>query len=208
MVDLNQASVGLGETPKSSSGSNGNEVAQEPQIEQQVSSVSYDTHKRLLGEKKKLQERLEQVETQWKSREESELKAQNQYKTLYENALKERETLSSRLTDQEQRWNNAIKLDSFMSAMGSRKIESKYANFINLETIALDPETGHVDPVSVQREVDRICRDYPEIIKGAVQPKQLPADAPRNPLQGNHTLKDMSTRERIKIAAEMLSKQL
>lgn len=206
MTDLNQASS-LSETAPVSSGSLG-EVKDTLNTEQQQGTVSYDTHKRLLSEKKKLQERLEQVETEWRSKKEIELKEQNQWKTLYEQEQKERETLHSRLSEQEQRWNNAIKLDSFMQAMGSRKIDSKYANFINLDTIALDQESGQVDALSVQREVDRICREYPEIVRGAVQAKQLPADAPRNPLQGSDSFRAMSSKEKIRLSAEMLTKQL
>lgn len=206
MSDSVQTSPSLGETiPNASSGSTGQEVSS---VSEPQGTVSYETHKRLLSEKKKLQERLEQVETQWKSKQEVELKEQNQWKTLYEQEQKNRTELHSKLTEQETRWNNAIKLDSFMQAMGSRKIDSKYAGFINLETIALDPETGTIDALSVQREVERICRDFPEIVKGAVQPKQLPPEAPRNPLHGSDSLKAMSSKDRIKIAAEMLAKQL
>jgi len=198
-------SPGLSETPQVPSGNQGVEKAEA--VAQQEAIVSYETHKRLLGEKKKLQDRLEQVETQWKAKTEQEMKAQNQYKELYESTLKDRESLNSKLGEQEKRWNDAIKLDSFMQSMGSRKIEPKYASFINLDGILLDPESGSIDSVSVQREVDRICREYPEIIKGAVQVHNMPGDPPRNPLlHGSDSLRPKSSKEKLLEAASYLAK--
>lgn len=167
-------------------------------------SVSYDTHKRLLGEKKKLQERLEQFESQAKQKQEEDLKSQNQYKLLYDNALKERESLSKKLEDNDQRWNNAIKLDSFMNSLNGRKIEAKYAGFINLDQILLDPESGQVDALSVQREVERICKEFPEIVKGATAPKGVPNLPAQNPLGSGQSIRPLTAQERIKASAAAL----
>lgn len=173
-------------------------------VETKVDNVSYETHKRLLGEKKKLQERLDSLESQWKARQEEELKAQNKYQSLYESTLKERDEYMSKLKEQDSRWNNAIKLDAFMNALGGRKIESKYASFINLDSINLDEDTGSVDSLTVQKEIERICRDFPEIVKVAVQPKQLPSEAPKNPLRDSNA--SVTSRDKIREAARFLSK--
>lgn len=205
MSDQNTSAVGDGNNASSGSAAD-NTNSETNNQQQQSSSVSYESHKRLLSEKKKLQERLEALETQAKSKHEEDLKAQNQYKVLYENALTEVKKISEREKQKDDRWTDAIKYDAFTQAMGSRKIESKYAGFVNLKDIAVDPESGDVDPISVQREVERVCRDFPEIIKGAVQPKNMPANAPKNPLQGAHSLQKLSTRERMLEAAKLLAK--
>lgn len=174
-------------------------------------SVAYDTYRKVLSEKKKrdeqlssIQAELESLRAQQKEREEAELKDQNRWKELYESLHQENSQLKSSLSEKDQRWESAIKLDSFYRALNGRVIDSKYAGFIDTSKILLDPETGEVDQTTVQREVERIQKEYPEIIKGG-QAKSLPAQAPQGVHSGGvKSLKDLSKAEKM----AMLSKAI
>ncbi len=154
------------ETPPNPEGKDGDKVA-------------YDSYKKLLSEKKALQLKLDKLQKDADERVKTELENQQKYKELYEAGKSESEDLKKKLQAHDERWNDALKLNAFNSALGdTRKIESKFYGFIDTSKILIDPETNKVDPVSVQKEVDRVTREYPEIIKSTVR-GDLPNGSPR-----------------------------
>lgn len=144
-------------------------------------SVSYESYSKLLGQKKAAQEKLERLEAEAEARKRQELEATEKFKELYEGSNQTIEELKKQNEGLQTRWNNALKLNAFYDALGDgRKIDAKYQGFIDTENIGLDPETNKVDPVSVQKEVERITTVYPEIVR-VTETRSLPTEAPNTP---------------------------
>lgn len=140
--------------------------------------VSYEAYRKLLSEKKNLQSENEKLKGESTERERKELESKEEYKKLYESSKAENEELKNRVKSHEERWQDALKLNAFNSALGdTKKIEPKYYGFIDTSKILIDPESNKVDPVSVQKEVDRVTRDYPELIKSTIK-GNMPNNAP------------------------------
>lgn len=140
--------------------------------------VAYESYKKLLTEKKTIQLKLDKLQKETDERVKTELESQQKYKELYEAGKSESEDLKKKLQAHDERWQDALKLNAFNSALGdTRKIESKFYGFIDTTKILIDPETNKADPVSVQKEVDRVTKEYPEIIKSTVK-GDLPNQSP------------------------------
>lgn len=144
--------------------------------------VSYDTHRRLLAEKKKrdeenaaLRSRLDAIEAANREREEAELKAKEDYKKLVELREKELTEVRAKLDQKERIFTEAKKLDHFTRALGT-SIQPQYLGLVNTDEILLDPATGAVDEPSVARAVENFRQRYPEIIP--TRHGALPAGAP------------------------------
>lgn len=139
--------------------------------------VSYESYQKLLSEKKRLQEEHQKLKSEAESRREQELKDQEKFKELYEQSIAENKKLNEKVAAHTERWQNAIKLSAFTDALGDKKIDSKYTGFIDTDKILINPETNEVDKVSVQKEVQRVVSEYPEIVK-ATNSGSLPNNAP------------------------------
>lgn len=158
--------------------------AEPDRMEEKPDNVSWETHRKLLGEKKRLQEsfretqeRLQALETEAKERAETELKQQNRYKELWEQEKERAAKYESDLKSQGEEIQNAFKLDAFRQALGNRTIDRKYYGFIDTGKILMDPETGNVDSTSLQKEIERIQETFPEIVR-PLDKRPLPSDYP------------------------------
>lgn len=147
-------------------------------------NVSWETHRKLLSEKKKLQEsyrsvteRLSALEAEQQEKAKKELAEQNRWKELYEQEKEQASKYQTELQARDQQIESALKLDAFKQALGNKVIDRKYFGFIDTGKILLDPDSGQVDPTSVQREVERVQATYPEIIRAADK-KPLPNEYP------------------------------
>jgi hypothetical protein len=176
-------------------------------IDNQNEKVARSSYLKLLDEKKKMQEKLnaalaenEAHKSKLKTEEEKALAEQNRYKELFEQTKEENERLKGDLGGHQERWNQALKIDSFNSALGDKKIDKKYYGHIDIDKIIIDPETGKADAVSAQKEVERICREYPEIVQKKAGGK-LPNEYPNG---GTGTL---SYDEWLKLPAKEMAKR-
>jgi hypothetical protein len=148
-------------------------------------TVSFESHRKLLGEKKKLagvveemQKKLAKFERAEKQRTEQELQEQQRYKELL--SLKEEELAKKdeRLMGMERQFTDMAKFDAFQKALGQGLIERKYWGLVNLDEILVNPDSKEVDEMSVTKYVEKFQSSYPEVIKrpgGA----GLPANAPK-----------------------------
>lgn len=144
----------------------------------QNDTVKYDTYRKVLGEKKKMQQRLEELEAKQRDHEEKSLIEQNKYKEAYEATKKELEDQKIKLKTLEQQEVDGKKLQSFLETIDG-KIESKYWGHISLDKIIVDDTTGEIDKMSVMREVEFVRSTYPEIIQRKSS-GTLPKDNPSN----------------------------
>lgn len=147
-----------------SSGDNQNSTSGSSDQEQKKDVVSYESHLKLLNEKRKLKERLDELERASKEKEEADLRAKEDFKKIAELKEAEAKQLKEELEKTKAREINAGKLDAFLSTLDG-KVERKYWGHINLEQILVNPETGDLDQMSVAKEVERFRKEYPEVIK-------------------------------------------
>lgn len=164
--------------------------------------VAYDTHRKLLTEKKKLQERLREFESEDQKRREDELLKQQNYKALLENRDEELNKTRGKLQELESQFNNSRKLDSFLNSLGGN-VEAKYWSLIDLDKIIFDPETNIIDDMSVTKLVEDFRKEHSRLIDTKDNSPKLPTSAPASPngLDKNVTLKD-----KLNTLGEILSK--
>lgn len=170
----------------SSSGANGSASGSDEINPNESKQVSYDSHRKLLGEKKKLQEefltvksQLDELMSERKQREEAELTKKGEYQKLLaarEDELRkereEKENLKATL-------HNGLKLDQFLRTLNG-KVDEAFFGLINLDEIAIDPETGRPDPASVQTAARNFEKTYGKVIErpsGVKMPNEAPGSA-------------------------------
>lgn len=128
--------------------------------------VSYESYEKLLSEKKKIQRQIDKLQSDSDSKKKEELETNERFKELWETSKAEKEDISKENDRLNQQWSDAVKLTAFHDALGdTRKIDSKYTGFIDTSKIIINPETGVVDSATAQKEVDRVSKEYPEIVK-------------------------------------------
>lgn len=148
-------------------------------------SISYETHKKLLSEKKKrdeenqaLKRQLEDFLAKEKAREEEELKKQKNFEQLLklreEELQKEREEKNSLRSMAEK----GLKRRSFLDAVNGA-VDEQYWGLIDLNEIVIDPTTGVPDEQSVQKAAREFEKKYPLVLQKRSGGPRLPGDAPR-----------------------------
>lgn len=137
--------------------------------------VSYETHRKLLDEKKKLQQKFEEALAKEKAREEADLRAKGNLEQLLklreEELAKERERVSS----YEGRFQTAKKLSAFMKTAG-QSLDDKWLELVDLSGIAFKPDSEDVDEMSVVSTVEAFKAKWPEALKK--MPHMPTVDAP------------------------------
>lgn len=137
--------------------------------EKKDDKVSFESHQKLLNEKKALQKKLDEHEKKNKETVEKELKAKEQFKELAEAKEKELEETKTKLKEKEIESDNFTKISHFVkNATG--EIPQQYWSLIPLDSIEID-EHGKVDEVSLKKAVKDFEKQYPEVIKKATKGK-------------------------------------
>lgn len=177
------------------------EVKKKPDV------VTYETHRKLLDEKKNIQQRLMEAEAKLddfqksvEAKQTKELEEQNRYRELYESIKGENENLKTTIEKRDEMMQDALKIDAFNKSLGDKKIDSKYSGFINTKNIIIDPATGSVDELTAQREVERVLSEYPEIVRSSTAAKPLPTQAP----VGVSSVRKPSMQDRLELLARHL----
>lgn len=147
-------------------------------------TVAYETHAKLLSEKKKLAEKhtaleaeLEELRSKERDRENQELEKNKNYEQLLKNREEELKKSQERLSHYETERLQARKLDAFFKTLGGT-LEDKFWSLVDLDKIALDPTTKQVDEMSVAKYVEDYRKTFPETIRKAGGPS-MPSDAPK-----------------------------
>lgn len=147
-------------------------------------TVAYETHAKLLGEKKRLAEakaaadaELETLRAKEKEREEQELAKQKNYEQILKNRDEELKALREGAARVETERLQARKLDAFIKTLGGT-LEDKFWSLVDLDKIAIDPATKAVDEMSVAKYVEDYRKTYPETIRKPGAPS-MPSNAPQ-----------------------------
>ena len=154
--------------------------------ENKPETIAYETHRKLLSQRKSDQEKMRGMEQQLndllnanKEAEEAKLREQGKWEDLAgqrENKIKELEQENLGFKDS---FDKAVKLTSFRDQLGGTVDNSSYYDFVNVKDIVIDPETGVVDTASVEQVVNQFKKDHSKLYTPKVS-KSLPANAPRD----------------------------
>lgn len=159
MEETNQA--GLSESaPSDASGDAG----------QESQTVSYETHKRLLSEKKRRDEevraasqRIRELEMAEKSRVEQEARQKEDWKKMLELREQELSEFKGRYSQLEGHVHQAVKKAAFVRALGG-SFKSTYEKLIDFDAIVIDPTSGSVDELALNKYVEQFRKDFKEVI--------------------------------------------
>jgi len=180
MLDTQNPLAPEGQTP-AASGTELEISTPEPKKE----NVSYDTHRKLLDEKKKVQEERDRLRLEKDAREKKEMEARGEYQKMLEIERKAREELESKLQARDEREASARKLSAVLKSLDS-EVDEKYWALLNHDQVAIDPETGEIDRNSVAFLVETVKKTFPEILKRRGGPG-FPSDAPKGNMGGKIT---------------------
>lgn len=169
-------------------------------VSSQSESVSYETHRRLLDEKKKIQAKLVAFEAEKKASEEAELTRKGEIQKLLDMAKKEAEELRAKVKADEELRTQGKKLSSVVRALGSN-VDEKWYGVIgqHIDDIMTNPDTGEIEQMSVTSVVDKLKKTWPEMLKK--QAAGMPNEAPMG--NGSTTI---SRDEWLKLTAKDMKK--
>lgn len=144
-------------------------------------AVSYETFDKLLNQRKKDREKLDTYEKQlaelsgWKKQiEESESIKKGEYEKILSTYKTENETLKGKLSEVQKSIVDGQKYNAFLDKLPGRLDRNEFLQFVNIEQIAIDPETGVVDEKTVQATVDDFVKNYSKLIT-PTNSKSLPS---------------------------------
>jgi len=150
---------------------------------QQDGKVDYDVHRRLLDQRKKDQARIRDLEAAQKKREDDELKRKGDVEKMLENERAEKAKLVEKLGLHEEREKARTKANAVAKALG-KFWNPKLVNLVDYENVIVDPDSGDVDELSVKKEVDRLKKEWPELVVERRSPGLPPGAPPAPPENG------------------------
>lgn len=157
-----------------------------PSGDQVEDKVSHETYKKLLAQRKADQEKLKTLSAQFeetkkaldlikeKEKEvmEEKAKGQGDYKALVENRENEIKTLKEQLEqfksekeNLEHSFIDMVKLSAFNEALGGKIKHKKFYSLVELDKIAIDPETKRVDASTLKDYVKNFTTEFKDIIE-------------------------------------------
>jgi len=166
--------------------------------------VKYETHNRLLRQRKadqgkvrELEEELNRFRDVERKREQTEMEKRGQYDKI----LKEREERIGQLEkEREERERQAIqstKLSAFVDLLPGKLRNNQYLAFVNVDEIAIDPDTKKVDEGSLKSAVDTFMKAHSVL----VEPKNTPSLPNRSPqaVTTSQDVEKLSAADKLKL---------
>jgi hypothetical protein len=143
---------------------------------EEIKMISYDAHRKLLDEKKKVQGELSALQSEKKAREDAEAARRGDFESLLkardEELAKERgerQQLQSRIT-------TGQKMNAVIESLGG-SVDPKWYQLIDVSDVVQN-DNGEIDQLTVSRVAESLKKQWPEMIK---KTGVLPPNAP----QGN-----------------------
>ena len=136
-------------------------------------TVNYESHRRLLNEKKIIQAELVAIQLKERARNEADAAKRGDFEALLkarEDELTLEKTKSQAL---EERFKRGMKMNAVIEALGT-KIDPKWYSLIDIAEISED-STGEIDKTSVAKVAEALKRQWPEAFKATTL---LPSEAP------------------------------
>ena len=142
----------------------------EPKAGEKIDTVAYETHQKLLGERKRDQARIRELaektaafEKAEREREEKTLLERNQFQDVLKIRDKEVEEYKTKYTQLLDYQVNTAKQVAFLENVDG-KIPQKYWGMIPRDEIQMDQDSGEIDKNSLKAAIDKFKREYPEVI--------------------------------------------
>lgn len=174
-------------------------------------TVAYETHKRVLRERKAdlekrkaLEAELEAFKEDARKREEAALEEQGKYKELTEHFKNELKRTQAALSERDEMINDGIKLQAFKSKIGGEFKNPKYMSFVDLAKIELR-EDGTVDEGTLEMTVNSFLKEHGSDLLKIGTGRKMPSDAPRMGLPSAKKITQMDKGELSEIMREKLS---
>lgn len=153
-------------------------------------TVSYQSFSKLLDQKKKTDDKLKEMEealslyrSKEKEAEEQKLREQGEYQKLVESrekdleeAKREAELERNRASDLQKTLIDSAKLQAVVERIPGRVKNKDYMAFIDVDSVAIDPETNTVDMSSVENVANSFLKNHPSLIDFDNR-KKLPNEA-------------------------------
>jgi len=172
---VEQTSIPDGETAKADGEAGG----------KQESTVKYETYDKAMRslakakeEKRLLEQALAERDQKERELQEMKLKEQGEYKKILEQRELELKSLKERVAEEERQKVISKKLNAFVRNLPGELAHNDMLIHVDVEQIAIDPETGEVDKLTVDKQVSTFVQNYPFGIK-TKGGKGLPGDAPK-----------------------------
>ncbi len=131
----------------------------------------------LLKEKKAVQRRLDLLEKEKKDAEVKALKDKDDWKTLAEQREADLQAANEKLSKKETEDRDRAKLAAVLDAVGGR-VDRKYWGLIDIDQVAVNPETGEVDKTSATKYANVFKSEHGILIK-TVKGDGIVKDAPK-----------------------------
>ncbi len=147
--------------------------------EKKKDTVAYETHVKLLAEKKKRDAELADAQAKLKAIEEAKLKEEGNLKALLEMRDKEIAEAKAKAAHVEEVLNNSVKLDAVLGKL-SGQVDKQYFGLFDLSKIPIDPTTQMPDQLSVEKYAKEFEQTYSAIVK---KPSNI--QMPNHAAQGN-----------------------
>lgn len=174
-------------------------------------TVTYETHKRVLRERKadlekrrELEAQLDAFKDEAKQREQATLAEQGKHKELAEHYKAELERTQAALTERDEMINDGIKLQAFKSKVGGEFKNPKYMSFVDLNKIDLT-EDGSVDEGTLEMAVNSFLKEHGSDLLNRSTGRKLPSDAPRMGIPSGKKIEEMSDAELSGMLKEKLT---
>jgi chromosome segregation ATPase len=162
--------------------------------------VSADLHK-FKSQARELNAQLQAIKADQEARDKAVLEEQQKWSELYKRSESKLSQLQAERQQEREQFVESHKRNSVIQQLGGFKKEA-YSKFIDSSKIEIF-EDGSINPESVELEVARLRKEYPELIKQS--PKQgLPDAAPKAMAERDYS--QLNAKERQELKASLLKK--
>lgn len=141
--------------------------------DEEVKPIKYGTHKKLLNQYKNIKTEADELREYKRQREEEESLKRGEFDKIIGALKEENNELKSKVTNNDRDKTDSKKLDGFLKKLPGKVKRDKYLAYVDLDKIAIDPDTGELDELSLERQVKSFVNECPELIELA-NPKRLP----------------------------------
>lgn len=179
----------------------------ETQNEETVSKRAYDEvrtdmHK-FKGLYKEMELKLQKMKEKQDEQARQDLEKNNEYKTLYEDERAKNAELYKQIDEKNENFIKTQKVMAVNEKLGEFK-RPEYKKFIDLSKIVIDND-GNADITTVDAEVERLRKEYPELIKVKAS-SRMPDHEPESGGPINTPLEKMTAEQRNDLRRKIIEK--
>ena len=156
--------------------------------------VAYETYQKTLAQEKAAKEKLREYETRFKEMEEKKLHEDGEFQKIANLKAEEAEKWRAKANELEKDITDTWKLNAFFNKLDGKLKNNEYISFVDLESIAIDPETRQVEQSSVDKTVSSFMEKHSHLVD-MKKSSGLPSDAPKQ--AAKKSLREMSESERM-----------